>query len=109
MQALKEGAIRRAIGRAFAGSLATMALLLSTTAFAIDYKEAPELAKQVADGALPPVEERLPEIRWSSPRSKVSASMAAPGARRWSAAPIRCSSAPSVTPASCAGYPTGQA
>ncbi|MBI5094853.1 MAG: ABC transporter substrate-binding protein [Candidatus Hydrogenedentes bacterium] len=42
-------------------SLLALALCVSAAAGAGPYREAPDLAKRVADGALPPVSERLPE------------------------------------------------
>ncbi len=42
-------------------TIAFMSLVMVTSVWAGQYKEAPEMAKLVAEGKLPPVEERLPE------------------------------------------------
>lgn len=42
-------------------TLALVMVLVSGLAMAVEYKESPELAKRVATGELPPVEDRLPE------------------------------------------------
>ena len=38
-----------------------LSLLMVTPVFAVEYKEAPEMAELAAAGKLPPVAERLPE------------------------------------------------
>ncbi len=55
-----ERAQARAVG--WAGIAGLVAVLLSGTALAADYHEAPVLAARVAAGTLPPVAQRLPEM-----------------------------------------------